>query len=117
MKELRTVDSILDTLKSSVENKEALSPEAFVTAAQYLNVLLADEHDKLFDLESVVATLKLSFLSEDDKANVSKAKARVEALEEYKMMRKQKAKIGRIEEFIRIAKLQARLKDTEFKGY
>ena len=117
MKELVTTDSIINYLKESVENKSSLSPHIWIDAAQKLNVLLADEHNLLFDLENIVATLKLGFLSEDDKGNVSKANLKIEVMNEYVLMRKQKAKIGRIEEFIRIAKLQARLKDTEFKGY
>lgn len=112
-----TVDFIIDTLKEYVETKQPVSPQVWVEAAQKLNVLLGDEHDKMFDLQQKVAQLKVDYLNDDEKRNVSKAKMLVEASEDYKELCKLKAKVGRIEEFIRIAKIQARLKDGELKGY
>ena len=110
---MRTVDSILHTFDEWVKNKEVIAPHQWVEAAQYLNVLISDEHDILFELQKKVAELKLGFLEEDNKANVSRAKLKVEATDEYLQMNKQKARIDKIIEFIRIAKLQARLKNDE----
>ena len=111
----RTIDSILETFNEWVENKNPIDSHQWVKAAQYLNVLISDEHDKLFKLQQQVATLKCKLIEEK---GISVARAELEAettdicLEE----RKQKAKIKQIEEFIRIAKLQSRLKDNEYAG-
>ena len=115
--ELVKIDTIIDYLKDNVEHKKQLSPSVWVDASQKLNVLLADEHDLLFELQQQVAEIKIKHLESDDKANVSKAKLLTEVTNTYKEMQKQKAKVTRIEEFIRIAKLQARMKDTEYKLY
>jgi hypothetical protein len=115
--ELVTTDLILGWLKETVENKLPISPHTWVDAALKLNVLVGDEHDKLFNLQQQVAQIKLTFLKEDEKKNVSAAKMRTEASDTYREMRMQEGKIKQIEEFIRIAKLQARLKDSEMRGY
>ena len=60
--------------------------------------------------------MKLAYLEEDEKHNVSAAKAKVEATDEYKKLRKQEHKVKRIEEFIRLAKVQARMRDNEYRG-
>ena len=115
--EKRTTDTIIASLKNLVETKTPVSPGVWVEAASDLNILLGDEHDILFDLQQKVAQLRLKYLNQEDHINVSEAKIRVEATDEYRQYCAQRAKIGRIEEQIRIAKVQSRLKDTEFKGY
>lgn len=110
-----TTKTILNWLKESVESKTPVPPTMWIDAAQKLNVLLGDEHDALFDLQQEVAEIKFALLQEG--RTVSAAQVEVETTAVYKGMQKQKAKIGRIEEFIRIAKIQGRLRDTEFKGY
>ena len=114
---LVTVDTIVDFLKEKTENKIPISPSLWVDAAEKINVLLEDDQKKLFDLQQKVAQSKLAFLAEDPKRNVSKARIEVEASDVYREMQIQKAKIGRHQELIRIAKLQARINDTTFKGY
>lgn len=109
-----TVDTIVDYLKDCVEHKIPVDAHTWVDAAQKLTVLLGDEHDKLFDLESVIAQNKMANIEEGD--TVAKAQAKVETTAAYNIMRKQKARIGRIEEMVRIAKVQARLKDAELRG-
>lgn len=112
-----TVDTILDYLKESVEQKRALDSHTWVDAALKLNVLVGDEHDKLFELQQVVSKKKVELLESDSKRNVSAVKVLIEASDDYKYMKKQDARINQIEEFIRIAKLQARLKDNEYGNY
>lgn len=115
MDELITTDLILNWFKEQIQNKEQVDAHTWVDATQKLNILISDDHDKLFDLQQKVAQMRVALMEQGD--TVSKAKAKVEATDEYKNMCKQKAKIGRIEEAIRIAKIQSRLKDSEFKGY
>lgn len=115
--ELITVDTILESLKSYVEEKQIIAPSAWLAAAQKLNALLGDEHDKLFALKQKVANLQLAYLDDDEKRNVSAARLRTQATDEYKEMLRQEAKIKRVEEMIRLGKAQARLKDNEMRGY
>jgi hypothetical protein len=108
-------DIIIDYLKEQVENKHPMGPDVWVDAAQKLNVLLSDEHDKLFNLQQQVAKKKLELLK--DSKSVAEARIKTEASEEYREYQLQKAKVDRINEFIRIAKIQARLKSDEMRGY
>ena len=109
-----TIDTITNYLKEQVEQKLPISPGLWIDSAQKINVLLGDEHQKLFDLQQIVAKIKVEHIEEGK--SVSDAKTRVEASSEYKDYQIQKAKIGRIEEFIRLAKLQARMKNEEYQG-
>jgi hypothetical protein len=113
--EERTSETVIAKLNELVKSKQPVSPTYWVEAAQFLNLFLADEHEKLFNLQQKVAQAKVDYLNLQ--CSVAKVKLLVEATDGYREMRNQKAKIGRIEELIRISKLQARLKDTEFKGY
>ena len=116
MNEIVTVDTIIGFLKNAVEQHQPLAPATWADAAQKLNVLLGDEHDKLYDLQHQVANIKLAFLEADPERNVSAAKTRIEATDEYRDLRKQEAKCRRIEEFIRISKVQARLREAEYRS-
>jgi uncharacterized protein YgfB (UPF0149 family) len=114
--DLVTTDTIITWLNEQVTNKFPISPTTFLDAAVKLNLLLADEQAHLFELEQKVAQLRIDFLNEDDKRNVSKAKLLVEASEEFKDSKNQKAKIDRIIEFIRLAKVQSKLTMEEMRG-
>lgn len=111
-----TIDFIIEQMKEWIEDKQIIGPDVWLNAAQKLNVLLSDEHDKLFRLQQIVANKRIDFLQEDDKRNVSKAKMYVEASDDYREMKEQEAKCKRVEEFIRLAKIQARLKDSEYRN-
>lgn len=113
--EERTIDSIISWFERSVRNKDIIDAHMFVEAAADLNILKGDEDDKLYDLQQQVAQQKCLYLEQD--CHVSKAKVLVEATDTYKEYCRQHAKIERIEEFIRIAKIQARLKDNNLQGY
>lgn len=108
-----TTDTILNQLQEWIENKHVISAEVWLNACSKLNILRGDEHAKLFDLQQVVAQQKCLFLEQND--HVAKSKVKVEAMECYKEMLLQKAKLERIEEAIRIAKLQARLANEEYR--
>lgn len=108
-----TCDTILDQLQEWIENKQVVSADTWLNGAGKLNILRGDEHNLLFDLQQEVAKQKCLFLEQNDP--VAKSKVRVEATECYKQMCRQKAKLDRIEETIRIAKLQARLANEEYR--
>lgn len=108
MEDFEKVDEVINYLKEQVKGGVILSPETWVRGAQILNILSTSETDKLFELQQVVAKKKLNYIENAD-YSVSKAKAKVEATDEYKEMMKQKAKIDNITETIRLAKIQARM--------
>lgn len=111
----RTTDNILEYFNTAVKERLILSPQDWVEAAEYLNILIGEEHDKLFGLEQEVAQKKIEALKTSK--SVAEAKLIVEGTDTYRAMRTQKGKIEQIQEFIRIAKLQARLKSDEIRGY
>ncbi len=114
MAEINT-NTILSTLEEWVRDKKMIDAHTWVDASQKLNVLIGEEHDKLYTLEQSIATAKVTYL--DCGKSVAEAKTRVEATDTYKEMMKQRSKIKQIEELIKIAKLQARLKDNEIRNY
>lgn len=112
---LVTCDLILNWLKEQVEQKRIVSPSTYVDACTKLNLLSGDEHDKLFGMQQEISGMKVIWMKEGD--SVAAAKAKVEATDNYRMMKSQEAKIKRIEEAVRIMKIRARLKEGEFNGY
>lgn len=111
-----TTDIIISTMKQWVEDKHPISPTKWIEASAKLNLLIGDENDKLYELESKIAKERAELLSQD-KMTVAKANVLIEATDDYKEYRKQNARIKQIQEFVRISKKQATLSDTEFKGY
>lgn len=75
-----------------------------------LVVLLTEENHKLYELQSIVAKLRLKEVEKHD--NVSRAKLVVEATDEYRDMKKQEAFIEMIWEFIRVSKKQAEVSNV-----
>ncbi len=114
MTELVTTETILDYLRSAVEHKVPVDAHTWLDAAQKLTMLLGGEHDKLFELEQTVALMRSQLVADGD--SVAAAKVNIEASDEYRHAREQRAKIGRIEEMVRIAKVQARMKDAEMRA-
>lgn len=112
-----TTDTIVEYLKNAVEQKLPIPPTVWLDSAVKLNLLLADEQEELFNLQQKVAQLKIDFLQDDDKRNVSKAKMMVEASDDFRLMKSQQAKIDRIIEFIRLAKVQSKISSEELRGY
>ena len=108
-----TCDTILNQLQEWIETRQVVSADTWLNGAGKLNILRGDEHNLLFDLQQAVATAKVALLEQNDSVAMSKVK--VEAMECYKQMCRQKAKLERIEETIRIAKLQARLANEEYR--
>lgn len=113
MTELVTTDTILNWLQTQVEQKLPIDAHKWLDACQKITVLLGDEHDKLFDLQQIVAREKIDWIEKGKSA--TEAKARIETTETYKKMQKQYARIKQIEEIVRIAKIQARMKDFEMR--
>jgi hypothetical protein len=114
LEKLVTMDTILDFLQKCVKSKVPVSPSLWVDAALKMQVLLGDEQDKFINLKHEVAVFKEKCMAEG--ATAAHAKVQAESLDIYKNMMKQEARIGRIEEMGRIAKLQARLKDSEYRS-
>lgn len=115
MNEIRTVDSIMETLNSIVAEKQQMSPHYWVEGAKYLNVLIGDENNKLYDMRQQVAQQRLE--ARKTVKTMAEANAIIEASDLYRDTKKQEAKIEQVQELIRICKLQARLTNDEIKNY
>ena len=113
----RTVDSIIESLKEKVVNKQVLHPSWWIEAAEMLNLLLGDEQDKLFEIQQQIAIERSTILANQTKRNVSEANLLVEASDQFKEMRKLEAKIKRVQEQIKIAKIHARMTQEELHNY
>lgn len=109
-----TLDTILNWLIDAVESKKVISPSMWVNTAQKINILLHGEYDKLFDLQQQVAVLQSQYIELDK--SVAESKVLINASEVYKHYKKQESKINLVQEEIRLAKIQARLSDTEFRN-
>lgn len=110
-----TTDTILDWLESQIENKEIVDAHTWIDAAQKMNILSGQEHDKLYILQQDVSKAKVLHL--ESGKSVAEAKTRVESSDLYREMKTQEAKIKRVEESVRISKLMAKLKSNEISGY
>lgn len=114
-----TTDTIMGYLQVKVETKQPITPSLFLDAAMKLNVLLGDEIDKQLQLAQQVSELRITLSQEYEsrfgKTNITRATMYVEASEVYKDLKRQEAKIERIQEFIRLAKIQARMRDSEYR--
>lgn len=115
MENLVTVDTILGAFNEWITNKKVIDAHLWLDAAQKLNVLLEDEHDKLYEIQQVLAVQRKILIEQG--STVAKAKVMIEATDEYKNYCKQKAKIERIIEFVRIAKQRSRTAGDILGGY
>lgn len=113
MESKRTIDTILNDLKSNVEKREVVHPSWWVESAEMLNLLLADDQDKLFGLQQEIAKERYEILKSQTKRNVSEANLIVETTDKFREMRTLEAKIRRVQEQIKIAKIHGRLASDE----
>jgi len=112
--EANTVDSILEALEKAAERKGETSPEFWIDGCQKLLALLGNEEDRYYELEHLLAKVKMEAMMEGDTA--SKAKVKAESRTEHLEAKKLKAKINRIFEMIRIAKVRAKMATDEYKS-
>jgi len=110
----RSIETILEWFKATVEAKKPIPPTAWVEAGEFLNVMIGGENDKLAELEQKVAQEKLVLM--ENSKSVAEAKMKIEATDIYKEAKRQKNKIAQIIEFIRLAKLHARIYSEELRG-
>jgi len=117
MEDLITSDLILTWLKTQVEIKNPISPHVWADSAQKLNILVADDFEKLYQLEEQLSHFKMECLSSEQKRSVAHVKLMAEANPLNREINVLRSKIKRIEEAIRIAKLQSRLNSENIRGY
>ena len=110
--ENENAESIMRKMEDLATKKIPMSPHYYVECAQQLVSLMGNETDALHKFQREVAELRVSFL--DEHKSVAEAKLRTECSEIYETMLRQKSKCERINEIIRIAKIQARMRDNEF---
>jgi len=102
MKELTTIDSILEYIENAVSEKQPLSPAIWLDAASKLNALLGSFDDEFIQAEMAYRKLRASYLEQGKSAahgeTVSKASP------EYELFLKYKARKDQIERLIQISK-------------
>lgn len=94
-----TCDTIIGWLQSQYEAKIPVSPSVFVDSGEKLNILLGDEHERLFAMQQVLAKMKVGLLTPSDsgkKPSVAEVEIRLEADDLYREMCCQRAKIEKI---------------------
>lgn len=111
---MRTVDTILESLETMVRERQPIDSMTWMAAALDLTILMGDEHEKLYTLQSELNQYRASLIG--DGKSVAHARAMTEAHELYKIMMIQKAKVERVLETIRVAKLQARIASEEMRN-
>lgn len=112
--EKRTLETVLRDIGYMVENKIPVGPEQWLQAAQFLNLFIEGETNKLYDLQHKVNNFRLNTLPVCK--SVAEAKLRTEATDDYRDMKKQEARVEQVIEFIRISKKQAGLASDVLKG-
>jgi hypothetical protein len=113
--QVTTFKDILKRADEIAHSSEQHPPSVILDLAIKANLLISEAHRELYQIESELAKEKSIYILQGQ--SVAKAKALVEATDKYLERQVLKSSISNIEEFIRIAKIQARLKDTEFRGY
>lgn len=113
----KTCDTIIAELSRKVAEGLPVAPSEWVDHAVELNVLIGDEHRKLWNMAQDVAKLRVDMLRGQEKRNVSEVQMRVEATDLYRDMRIQEAKVETIVEYIRLAKHRAKMSSEEMRGY
>jgi hypothetical protein len=108
-----TTSTIISQMHIMVEDKQPIHPSWWVDAAAKLNVLIGDDNNRLYELQSKLAKLKADYISQGETS--AAANIRIEAEDDFLEMQKQKGRIKQIEEFIRIAKIRSKLEDAQFK--
>ena len=101
-------------MRGYVESKVPIAPTTWLDAGIKLVALMSTETDLLIDLQHEVAELKVGLLDDNFNMSNTEAKNRIEATEDYKLMRKQEAKVKRINEFVMMSKKYATIRATEY---
>lgn len=109
-----TAITIIDTMKKWVEEKHPISPATWLDASLKINILRGEFDDRYFELESELAQMKATLLSEES-MTVAKADTLIKADPKYLEMRKLGGQIKLVEEMVRISKKYASLKDEEYR--
>lgn len=113
--EKRTVASVMAYLEDAISDKRSIAPSEWLNAAHFLNILMGEEQDILYELQQACAREKVEWMELGKSA--AEAKVRVEASDAHRDMNRQRAKIERIVELIRISKIQAKTRVDEMRGY
>jgi len=103
--EKRTTGSILAKLRGLVEDKKPVSPEEWIDAALFLEVLKFDENEKELGLR-IMANRMYKKIYDNTKV-VAAAKIEWETTKEWEDWQRQDRLVKDILEFVRIAKKQA----------
>lgn len=102
-----TATYIFNKMQEFVEQKIPVSREAWMEVAFKLDILRIDEAKLYNTMRQSVAKMKNEIYDAQEKKNVAAVEMKIEASDEYRLMRDQEALIYSIDEMIRVAKKSA----------
>jgi hypothetical protein len=111
-----TTDTIIEQIKTWVEEHKPIPPGLWVDASMKINVLLGNETDELAKKEFLLAEYASKLALESPTMPVAKIKLACASNPLYQEIALLKSKIRRCEEMVRLSKLRARMSDEEYKN-
>uniref|UniRef100_A0A6M3Y4L0 Uncharacterized protein n=2 Tax=viral metagenome TaxID=1070528 RepID=A0A6M3Y4L0_9ZZZZ len=105
--EKRSADTILESLKERIENKEDVDRKVWLDAAFFLSTFLLEEKRILNGMRQEIAQLRSLIYEKQTKKSVAATDIEIEASDLYRIAKDQEAKIDVMEEMIRVAKKSA----------
>ena len=106
-----TSESIISSIKKTIEQRQILSPDRWVNAGVMLTAFLGLENDKYAELYQKAH--KTAYETIQEGKTIGEADLKMKSSIEYMEMLKQKGKVEQIMEMIRLAKIRATLADQE----
>lgn len=115
MTELITVDTILETLTTWVENKTPIDPALWIDAGLKMNLLKEPLTSRIIALQTSLARKRVELLNQGK--SVAHARTVLEADDDYAECRTLEVKIKLIEEQIRLAKIRGRMGQDDYNSH
>lgn len=110
MEEKRTTQSVIASLTKMVEAKELISPEKWIDAAGFLQILKFGEQEKRLGLEVMANKKKKEIRARQEITSNADADLEWKTTQEYEDWRRQEELLKDIVEFGRIAKKEAEIR-------
>ena len=111
---MRNSRSIIEYFTKETKEGKVIDHHEWMQAAKMLSVLIGTEREHLFELQQIVA--KIEYQMVETGATSAKAREYVKTRMEWLDAKKQESFVKQIDEFIKIAKLHARLSQSDFQN-
>ncbi len=115
--EKRSFDSVITDLNKVVAERQVLSVELWMEAAQILNILIENqEQPKLFELQQQIALAEVVLKELKPEFSDKQIERITRSKPIWVDMKKQEARIKMAQELIRISKKQAQLSNDQLRS-